>query len=54
MARIELLPEDIPRMLARDLREETAAFFKSIGFLYTSLDLRGYRTGSMNEELVQH
>lgn len=54
MARIELLPEDIPRMLSRDLREETAAFFKSIGFLYTSLDLRGYRTGSMNEELAQH
>ncbi len=54
MARIELLPEDIPRMLSRDLREETAAFFKGIGFLYTSLDLRGYRTGSMNEELAQH
>lgn len=54
MARIELLPEDIPRMLSHDLREETAAFFKSIGFLYTALDLRGYRTGSMNEELAQH
>ena len=53
-ARIELLPEDIPRMLSRDLREETAAFFRRIGFLYTSLDLRGYRTGSMNEALASH
>lgn len=51
MARIELPPEEIPRLAESGLREETAAAFKKIGFSYTSLDLTGYRTGSMNEVL---
>lgn len=51
VARIELLPDDIPRFLEKGLREETAAFFKSIGFAYAALDLLGYRTGSLNETL---
>ncbi len=51
VARIELVPEDIPRMLDEKLREETSFFFRSIGFAYTALDLLGYRTGSLNETL---
>ena len=51
VARIELVPEDIPRFLEKGLREETAAYFKHIGFAYTALDLLGYRTGSLNETL---
>ena len=51
VARIELVPEDIPRFLEKGLREETAAYFKRIGFAYTALDLLGYRTGSLNETL---
>ena len=49
MARIELLPEDISRMADPVLRGEIAEKMKAIGFTYTSLDLTGYRTGSMNE-----
>lgn len=49
IARIELLPSDIPRMLDESLREKTAAYFRKLGFAYTALDFLGYRTGSLNE-----
>ena len=49
MARIEVPPGDIPRLAAR--AGEIAAAFKEFGFAYVTLDLRGYRTGSMNEVL---
>lgn len=53
MARIELLPEDIGRAAAEPFRTELVTYFESIGFQYVSLDLKGYRTGSMNETLSQ-
>ena len=49
VARIEVPPADIPRLAA--LAAEIAAAFREIGFAYTTLDLQGYRTGSMNEVL---
>ena len=49
MARIEVLPCDIPRVAA--MADEIAAALKGIGFAYVALDLQGYRTGSMNEAL---
>ena len=52
IARIELLPEDIPRMLDSELRKEIVDKLKRYGFTYVSLDLEGYRTGSMNEVLA--
>lgn len=51
MARIEVLPEEFGRLLQGDTREELAATLKSYGFSYISMDLEGYRTGSMNEIL---
>ncbi len=51
IARIELLPEDFPRLLAEDTRRLVYDRFKSYGFTYVALDLLGYRTGSMNETL---
>jgi uncharacterized protein len=51
-ARIELLPEDIPRMLDENIRKEIVDKLKRYGFNYITLDLEGYRTGSMNEVLV--
>ena len=47
IARIEILPEDFPKLLS--LREEISARLKSLGFDYVTLDLQGYRVGSMNE-----
>ena len=38
-------------MLARELRERVHRELKEMGFQYVTLDLLGYRTGSMNETL---
>lgn len=51
IARIELLPEDFEKVFSSDIRERINTEFKSYGFAYTALDLKGYRTGSMNETL---
>ena len=50
MARIEVPSADIPRLAAR--AAEIAESIKKIGFAYVTLDLRGYRTGSLNETLA--
>ena len=49
MARIEVPPDAISRLAAR--ATGIAAAFKDLGFAYVTLDLLGYRTGSMNEVL---
>jgi uncharacterized protein len=51
VARIELPPEDMPRFLAEGLAEPVARRVKELGFQYVTLDLQGYRSGSMNEVL---
>ncbi len=47
--RIEVEAKAIARFLDEDLRKKIVAGFKDIGFIYITLDLQGYRTGSMNE-----
>ncbi|MCL0079414.1 ATP-dependent sacrificial sulfur transferase LarE, partial [Dehalococcoidia bacterium] len=49
IARIEVLPEDIPLFLQPDLREKISGKFREIGYSFITLDLQGYRMGSMNE-----
>ena len=51
MARIEVLPDEIGRFFKQDLRTKVAAKLKKLGYHYVTLDLQGYRTGSMNEVL---
>ena len=51
LARIELLAEDFGRLMDEKLRMKVYEEFGRIGFAYTALDLKGYRTGSMNETL---
>ena len=51
LARIEVEPEELERLVAREMRRDVAAKLKEIGFLYVAVDLAGYRTGSMNEAL---
>ena len=50
-ARVELLPEDIDRALSPELRKDVSEYLHALGFRHVSLDLDGYRTGSMNETL---
>lgn len=51
IARIEVLPEEIIRIVKEENRIRIAEEFKKYGFDYVTLDLQGYRTGSMNETL---
>lgn len=51
LARIETDADGFSIMLSPDNREKIHCAFKEIGFTYITLDLLGYRTGSMNEML---
>jgi uncharacterized protein len=51
LARIEVSPDEIDRMFETATRDAVVSRFKQFGFRYVSLDLQGYRTGSMNEGL---
>ena len=51
VARIEVQPEDFARFLDSEYRIRIYDIFKGYGFNYVSLDLKGYRTGSMNEAI---
>lgn len=51
MARVEVLPEEFPKLFSEGRREEITSRFREFGFAYIALDLEGYRTGSMNEIL---
>jgi uncharacterized protein len=50
-ARIEVGAQEINRLLDEDLRSKIVSHLKQLGFTYVTLDLQGYRTGSMNEVL---
>lgn len=49
IARIEILPEEFPKLLREDIRNHVTSAFRLYGFTYVTMDLIGYRTGSMNE-----
>jgi len=51
IARIELSIEDFTKITEKTVREKVTNKFKEIGYTYVTLDLEGYRTGSMNETL---
>ncbi|NOX98039.1 MAG: ATP-dependent sacrificial sulfur transferase LarE [Nitrospirae bacterium] len=51
LARIEVNKEDIPALLDEKRRKKIIAYLKNLGYRYITLDLQGYRTGSMNETL---
>ncbi len=49
-ARIEVGPSELPRLVEPAVRDLVVRHLKEIGFLHITLDLQGYRTGSMNEQ----
>lgn len=49
VARIEVPPEEIPRLLDSAVRERVVRELKDAGYTFVALDLQGYRTGSFNE-----
>ena len=51
VARIEVPPADIPRLASDEIRTAVYDEFRKLGFMYVALDMKGYRTGSMNATL---
>jgi uncharacterized protein len=51
LARIEVAPEEMPQALRQETVQELAQRFRELGFLYVTLDLEGYRQGSLNAAL---
>lgn len=51
IARIEVLPEEFAKLIQEDIRRDIAEKLTKFGFTYVTMDLKGYRTGSMNETL---
>ena len=51
IARIEIAPEEMARALTVEMAERFTAIFRRLGFQYVTLDLAGYRQGSLNEVL---
>jgi len=51
LARIEIAKEELPCALTPETAQAFSAIFKQLGFLYVTLDLEGYRQGSLNAAL---
>lgn len=51
VARIEVLPQEFDLLACAGVREQVDARLRALGFGYVALDLRGYRSGSMNAAL---
>ncbi len=52
IVRIEIAREELPRALTADIAREFTAVFKALGFKFVTLDLEGFRSGSMNQLLT--
>ena len=52
LVRIEIAPEDLPRALTPEMARRFVEIFKVLGFSFVTLDLEGYRQGSLNTQLV--
>ena len=51
LARIEVLPEQFDKLMEEKVHADVVAKLKEYGFLYVTMDLAGYRMGSMNDVL---
>jgi uncharacterized protein len=51
IARIEVYEEEIPKLIQRNIREKIVSEFNKLGYLYVTIDLQGYKTGSINKTL---
>lgn len=53
IARIEIEPNEFEKLIAPGVREQITESFTKYGFTYVTMDLTGYRTGSMNATLKE-
>jgi uncharacterized protein len=52
LARVEIAREEMPRAFDRSVSDAIVRELRSVGYRYVTLDLQGYRTGSLNEGLL--
>jgi pyridinium-3,5-biscarboxylic acid mononucleotide sulfurtransferase len=52
IVRIEIARDELPRALTKEMAREFTAIFKGLGFKFVTLDLEGFRSGSMNQLLT--
>jgi pyridinium-3,5-biscarboxylic acid mononucleotide sulfurtransferase len=52
IARIEIARDEMPKALTVELFDRVSREFKRIGFRFVAVDVDGYRTGALNEELT--
>jgi len=52
-ARLEVEPSDFPLLFREGSRERIVTYLKALGYIYVTVDLEGFRSGSMNEVLSQ-
>jgi len=53
MARIEISSDEFSKIMEPTIRDKIISSFKKLGYIYITLDLEGYRSGSMNEPLAE-
>ncbi|HXH50957.1 MAG TPA: TIGR00268 family protein, partial [Terriglobia bacterium] len=53
LVRLEFAPEELPRALTAEMAAKFVEIFKPLGFNFVTLDLEGYRSGSLNTHLVK-
>ena len=53
VARIEVHPDDFPKLTSDQTRAKVLEKLKALGFQYVTLDLQGFRSGSLNESLSE-
>jgi uncharacterized protein len=51
LVRLEIAPEEMDRILDKQVVQDLAQSFRELGFKYVTLDLHGFRSGAMNEVL---
>ncbi len=51
LARIEVSPDSLPRLIDPEFRDKVVQVFREAGFKYVALDLAGFRSGSLNQML---
>ncbi|MBE5959280.1 MAG: ATP-dependent sacrificial sulfur transferase LarE [Lachnospiraceae bacterium] len=54
LARIEVSTEEISKLMEEGVRQQVASKLKEIGFSYVAVDMSGYRTGSLNEQIIKN
>ena len=52
LARIEVAPEELPKFLGNGTAQKVAESLKKLGYAHVTLDLQGYRRGSVNEMIA--